>query len=51
MRTHFDSIQFMKHIDWKRNDWDIIYTHLPEHTNQIANSVFNNTNIAPKIIG
>ena len=51
MRTHFDSIQFMKHIDWKRNDWDIIYTHLPEHTNQIANCIFNNTNIHPKIIG
>ena len=51
MRTHFDSIQFMKYIDWKRNDWDIIYTHLPEHTNQIANCIFNNTNIMPKIVG
>jgi hypothetical protein len=51
MRTHFDSTEFMKIVDWKRNDWDIIYTHLPEHTNQIANSIFNNSNIAPKIIG
>jgi glycosyltransferase involved in cell wall biosynthesis len=51
MRTHFDSIEFMKHLGWKRNDWDIIYTHLPEHTNQIANSVYNNSNIHPKIIG
>ena len=51
MRTHFNSIEFMKHLDWRRNDWDIIYTHLPEHTNQIANSIFNNSNITPKIIG
>jgi glycosyltransferase involved in cell wall biosynthesis len=51
MRTHFDSIEFMKHFGWKTNDWDIIYTHLPEHTNQIANSVYNYSNITPKIIG
>jgi hypothetical protein len=51
MRTHFNSIEFMEHIDWRRNDWDIIYTHLPEHTNQIANSIYNSTNITPKIIG
>ena len=51
MRTHFDSVEFMKHIDWRRNDWDIIYSHLPEHTNQIANSICNNSNIIPKIIG
>jgi len=51
MRTHFNSIEFMQHIDWQRNDWDIIYSHLPEHTNQIANSIYNNSNIVPKIIG
>jgi len=51
MRTHFDSEKFMEVIDWKRNDWDIIYTHLPEHTNQIVNCIYNNTNIKPKVIG
>ena len=51
MRTHFDSVEFMKHIDWRDSDWDIIYSHLPEHTNQIANCIFNNSNITPKIIG
>lgn len=51
MRTHFDSKKFMDIIDWKMNDWDIIYTHLPEHTKQIANCIYNNTNIFPKIIG
>ena len=51
MRTHFDANKFLKIIDWKRNDFDIIYSHLPEHTNQIANTVYNNTNITPKMIG
>ena len=51
MRTHFNSIEFLKIIDWQRNDWDFIYTHLPEHTNQIVNSIYNNTNIYPNIIG
>ena len=51
MRTHFDVFKFLNIIDWKRNDFDIIYSHLPEHTNLIANAVFNNTNITPKIIG
>ena len=51
MRTHFNSIEFLKIIDWQRNDWDLIYTHLPEHTNQIVNSIYNNTNIYPNIIG
>lgn len=51
MRTHFNSIEFMKYVDWKNKDWDIVYSHLPEHTNQIANSIFNNSNIGPKIIG
>jgi len=51
MRTHFNSTEFMKIIDWKRNDWDLIYSNLPEHTNQIANCIYNNTNLSPKIIG
>lgn len=51
MRTHFNSIEFMKHLDWRYKDWDIIYTHLPEHTNQIVNSIYNNTNITPKVVG
>ena len=32
MRQHFDTKQFMSHVDWKRNDFDIVYSHLPEHT-------------------
>jgi hypothetical protein len=45
MRTHFDANEFLNIVDWKRNDFDIIYSHVPEHTNQIANSIYNNTNI------
>ena len=51
MRQHFNTKEFMKHIDWKRNDWDIVYTNLPEHTLQIANCFYNNTNTIPKFIG
>ena len=51
MRQHFNATEFLKHVDWKRNDWDIVYSHLPEHTLQMANCLHNNTNITPKFIG
>ena len=51
MRTHFDAIKFLDMIDWRRNDFDIIYSHVPEHTAQIANAIYNNSNLRPKIIG
>jgi len=51
MRTHFDAIKFLDMIDWRRNDFDIIYSHVPEHTAQIANALFNNSNLRPKIVG
>ena len=51
MRTHFNFYEFNKLIDWPNNDYDIIYSHLPEHTLQLSNYFFNNTNITPKIIG
>lgn len=51
MRTHFDAIRFLEIINWKEKDFDIVYSHLPEHTEQIANCFYNNTNIHPKIIG
>ena len=44
MRTHFDVNQFLNVVD---NDYDIIYSHLPEHTLQIKKCFKNN----PKIIG
>lgn len=51
MRTHFNFYEIQKLIDWTRNDYDILYSHLPEHTLQLSNFFYNNTNITPKIIG
>lgn len=51
MRTHFDAMAFLDAIDWRSNDYDIIYSHLPEHTSQIANVIHNSTHLMPKIIG
>ena len=51
MRTHFDYVNFMKALDWKKNEFDFVYTHLPEHTSLIANAIYNNTNMKPKFIG
>jgi len=51
MRTHFDATRFLEIMNWREKDFDIIYTHLPEHTAQIANCVFNNTHFRPKIVG
>ena len=51
MRTHFNHKELMKVIDWKKNDYDIVYSHLPEHTLQLSNMFANETNINPKFIG
>jgi len=51
MRTHFNHKQLLKTIDWKKNDYDIVYSHLPEHTLQLSNMFVNETNINPKFIG
>jgi hypothetical protein len=51
MRTHFDAEKFLKLIDWRHKDFDIIYCHVPEHAAQIANVVYNNTHLRPRLIG
>ena len=51
MRTHFDFKTIMREIDWKNKDYDMVYTHLPEHTLQMKNLFYNNTNINPLFIG
>ena len=51
MRTHFNHKQLLKTIDWKKNDYDVVYSHLPEHTLQLSNMFANETNINPKFIG
>jgi len=38
-------------IKWKENDYDIVYSHLPEHTGNLKCLLENTTNISPSIIG
>lgn len=51
MRTHFNVFDLDSLIDWKNEDYDIVYTHLPESTLQLKNYFFNRTNMRPKFIG
>lgn len=51
MRTHFDASAFLKLINWRDEDIDVVYSHLPEHTAQISNVFNNSTNISPNIVG
>lgn len=53
MRTSFffDGGVFMDVLNYEENDFDLIYSHLPEHTLQISNLIFNQTHSVPKIIG
>ena len=51
MRLHFDQTTIIGAIDFRKNDFDIVYSHLPEHTLQLKNVFLNETNIEPKFIG
>lgn len=51
MRAHFDTQDFLRAIDWKNKDFDVVYSHLPEHTLQIKNVFYNVTNIKPEFVG
>lgn len=51
MRVHFDVDKVANILDVHNQDYDIIYSHLPEHTLQLANYIYNNAGIRPKIIG
>ena len=51
MRLHFDQKRIIKALDFRHNDYDIVYSHQPEHTLQLKNVFLNETNIEPKFIG
>jgi len=51
MRCHFDTKKLLELIDWKHTDFDVVYSHLPEHTLQLKNLFFNMTNIRPRFVG
>jgi hypothetical protein len=51
MRTHFNFTELKDVLKWKTTDYDVLYSHLPEHTDQLVNLFHNNTNITPKVVG
>jgi hypothetical protein len=51
MRTHFNFTELKNILKWKSTDYDVLYSHLPEHTDQLVNLFSNNTNITPKVVG
>ncbi len=51
MRLHFDSKRILKLLDWKSQSYDIVFSHLPEHTLQLKNLFYNETNERPVFIG
>lgn len=51
MRVHFDVDKVANLLDLHKQDFDVIYSHLPEHTVQLANYIYNNAGIRPKIVG
>ena len=51
MRMAFPFKEIYNEINWKKSDYDIIYSHLPEHTANLKCLLENTTNISPSIIG
>jgi hypothetical protein len=47
----FDGGVFEDVLDFKRHDYDIVYSHLPEHTLQLSNILEVRTHSVPKIVG
>ena len=51
MRMAFPFKEVFNNLKWKENDYDIVYSHLPEHTGNLKNLLYNSTNISPAFIG
>lgn len=51
MRTHFDFTKMKEIVDWTHKDFDVLYSHLPEHTAQLSNLFCNTTDLSPMILG
>jgi glycosyltransferase involved in cell wall biosynthesis len=51
MRLHFDSKLILDHIDWKNKTYDLVFSHLPEHTLLLKNLFYNETNEQPVFFG
>jgi len=50
MRSHFD-VSYIKSLLGHEKDFDIIMSHLPEHTHQLVNTMYNLTHHTPKVMG
>lgn len=50
MRSHFD-VQHIKTLLSHDRDFDIVMSHLPEHTHQLVNTMYNLTHHTPKVMG
>jgi len=51
MRTHFNADEIIKVLDWRGQDYDVVYSHLPEQTLALKNLFMNSTNIHPIFVG
>ena len=51
MRCHFNYNEIKANLRWKLTDYDVVYSHLPEHTLNMSNLLENDTNISPKYVG
>jgi hypothetical protein len=51
MRCHFNYNEIKANLRWKETDYDVVYSHLPEHTLNMSNLLENDTNISPKYVG
>ena len=51
MRTNFDARRFLDIVDWRNRSWDVVWSHLPEHTVQIKNALWNGTDERVPIVG
>ena len=45
MRMDFPFREIFEKIKWKETDYDIVYSHLPEHTGNLKCLLENTTNI------
>ena len=51
MRCHFNYNEIKANLRWKETDFDVVYSHLPEHKLNKSNLLENDTNISPKYVG
>ena len=50
MRSHFDVFKMKRMLD-KSFDFDLVMSHLPEHTHQLVNTLYNVTHHIPPVFG